>query len=173
MSQMEMMRRPVTRDLPVKLSDAEMAAVAREIGRLNAERQVMEANAKVANDQWKDRIRGVEARVADLATKAHEGQEARPTECQEEYDYRLGEVRVVRTDTGEKLEVRPMTSEERQPTLAGVSTEPKPKKGKAKLAAVPYLPPGAPVDPDGPPGAEITDPQAALDGAKTEPEDSK
>lgn len=134
MNTQENTKRTIMRDLPVQLTESELAAVAREIGRLNAERQGMEAQAKVASDQWKDRIRGVEARAADLATKAHEGQELRPTECVEEYDYRLGEVRVVRSDTGEKLETRPMTTEERQPSLPAPGMEPKSKKKKGDPA---------------------------------------
>ncbi len=174
--QTELIRKPISRDLPVKLTEGELAQVAREIGRLNADRQTMEGQAKVSADQWKDRIRGIEARAADLATKAHAGEEARSVECNEVFDYRLGEVRVERVDTGEKLETRPMTTEERQPSLPGPGMD-KPKKGKAagkpaNDTATGTAPTEAPpVDPDAPPpeGTIVHDPQRVLDAEKGAP----
>jgi len=153
-------RRAVVRQLPTALNEHEMAGLAREIGRLNRERQQMESQAKIAGDQWKDRIRGIEARVADLATKADEGTELRDIECVEVFDYRLGEVRVQRCDTGEPLETRPMTATERQPALPNtdnVVPMAATSKRKRKPATI------ADADPDAPP-PEVTDPQGVLDG---------
>lgn len=162
MSSNDEVRRAVVRQLPTALNEHEMAGLAREIGRLNRERQQMEGQAKIANDQWKDRIRGIEARVADLATKADDGTELRDVECVEVFDYRRGEVRVQRCDTGESLETRPMTPTERQPTLPNTadnvvpmtSGSPKRKRGRSTAAEA---------DPDAPP-PEITDPQGVIDG---------
>jgi len=126
--------RKVVRELPVKLTEAEMAGVAKEIGRLNRERSAMEAQAKVSASQWKDRIGGLDAQIGDLATKADIGVENRPVDCEEIHDYRLGEVRVTRIDTQDTLEVRPMTADERQPSLPapGMDKPPKAKKGADK-----------------------------------------
>lgn len=155
-TQTELVKEPrkVQREVPVKLTETELAQVAREIGRLDQERKAMEAQAKVANDQWKDRIRGVDARIADLATKAHEGQEARMVDCLEVFDYRLGEVRVHRADTEERLEVRPMTADERQPSLPAPGMEAKAKKAKKAEEPANANDAGATssADPDAPPG---------------------
>lgn len=159
----EISDRQVTRELPVKLTESEMADVARAMGRADEERRVMESHAKVENDRWKDRIKGLDARISDLASKAHLGMEARPVKCLETYDYRLGEVRVVRTDTGEALETRPMTSDERQPTLPGAEPGATSKGGRKKKPAA--NDDGAAVDPDSPP-TDVTDPQAVLDAEK-------
>lgn len=176
----ETRRRKVVRELPVLLTDTELATIARQMGAEGALRSKMEGEAKVSASQWKDRIAGVDARIADLAAKAHEGKEARPVACWEVDDYRLGEVRVERADTGEKLEVRPMRADERQPTLpvAGMDKPPslsdarekkKGKKGQFAEVPAPAPDPNTPQpadDPDSPPpeGA-VTDPQAMLDNA--------
>lgn len=183
-------RGTVTRELPVKLTQDEMVGTAREIGRLNAEKMRMEGEAKTSSSMWKDRIAGVEARISDLASRAHEEKEDRPVTCKVVHDYRLGEVRVVRADNNEALETRPMRPDERQPTLPG--TEPaggnvvpldegKRKRKKrveaeevAAADALTETPPpaegdeGEPVVHEGDEQPEIADPQTVLDAA---PED--
>lgn len=158
--------RKITRDLPVKLTQDELAGVAKDIGRLNRERVKMEGEAKASAAQWKDRISGLDAQIADLADLADSGQRALPVACEERHDYRRGEVQVVRLDTGELLESRPMTPAERQATLP--------------LEQAPATPPadagGAPVGDDAQAAAPadddtgaITDPDAVLGGDGDEP----
>lgn len=144
----------VSRDLPVKLTTEELATTAKEIGRLSRHRSDLEAQAKQAASHWKDRIAGVDAQIHDLAQRAHEGVEPRPVQCEERHDYRVGEVRVVRLDTDEVLEVRPMTGEERQPSLPIATAGEKVADAAAANSDDDSLPPGA----------EIDDPEAVLDG---------
>lgn len=161
MANEEMVPRRVTRDLPVKLSQAELAGIAKEIGRLSKHRGELEAQAKQVAAHWKDRIGGVDAQIHDLAQRADEGIENRPVECEEQKDYRVGEVRVVRLDTKETLEVRPMTSDERQPTLP-LEEPPKKKKRGAKADAE-HAEAEQPEDPEEPPPEEEQQVEAAAE----------
>lgn len=174
--QKELVPRRIKRELPVKLTESELAATAKEIGKLNRERQAMEAQAKQAASQWKDRISGLDARISDLAEKADGGVEARVVDCEEMFDYRRGEVRVVRLDTNEQLETRPMTSDERQPSLPAPGMDTKKEKEKApkkpSRADAAHANAEAPAEGgDAPPeskAATIENPQEVLDAEKAE-----
>lgn len=164
MSQQQLVHAPrrVTRTLPVKLSEHELAQAAKEMGRLRRERHVMGAQMKQVQAQWKDRIAGLDARIADLAQQADEGVEDREVPCEEIFDYRLGEVRVQRLDTHETLEVRPMTAAERQPELftgsASIPDDVDDDEGSA--GDIIYA---ADVEEPAEEEGDVTDPQAVLD----------
>lgn len=153
--------RRVTRTLPVKLSEHELAQAAKEMGRLRRERHVMGAQMKQVQAQWKDRIAGLDARIADLAQQADEGVEDREVACEEIFDYRLGEVRVQRLDTHEALEVRPMTAAERQPELFTGSVSPDVDDDEGSAGDVIYAPDLE--EPSEERDGDVTDPQSVLD----------
>lgn len=153
--------RKITRDLPVKLTQDELAGVAKDIGRLNRERVKMEGEAKASAAQWKDRISGLDAQIADLADLADSGQRALPVACEERHDYRRGEVQVVRLDTGELLEARPMTPAERQATLPLEQAPAAPAADAGGAPAGDDAQAAAPLQGEDD-GVPITDPQGVL-----------
>lgn len=136
--------------LPVKLTEHEMAAIGRKIGEAQREADEIEAKAKAASDQWNDKLRGVEARMRELAAIAYAGQEDREVECAEEHDYRLGVVRTRRSDTGEVVSERAMFSHERQGSLPLADEESTPRVHDGD-------------EPEPPASGDVTDPQVVLD----------
>jgi hypothetical protein len=62
----------------------------------------------------KGRLKDAQAKVKLMAEKIRTGSEVRLVECRLEKDYLANAVRTYRTDTGELVEERPMTAEERQ-----------------------------------------------------------
>lgn len=159
---MSVAKKGFMRDLPVALTREDLAAVAVKIGRLSKQRGEMVSQMKQIQSQWKDRIAGVDAQIHDLAQRAEEGVEPRPIECRELLDYRRGEASVVRIDTGEVLEVRPLAAEERQPSLSLTVDTPV------------FNDRGDDADDDDddddadlPPGAEIDDPEGVASGKKS------
>lgn len=65
----------------------------------------------------RERIKALELDRGKLAYIVIHGVEERPVECMTTFDYRTLSVYTVRTDTGEELDRRPMTEQERQREL--------------------------------------------------------
>jgi hypothetical protein len=72
---------------------------------------------KSAQSSMASEIKLLESNLSSLATKRRDKCEYRMVECQEVFDYRNNEVRVVRLDTSEKVRSRPMTGSEREMEL--------------------------------------------------------
>lgn len=69
---------------------------------------------------WKDKsslhraeVKEAEERMRELARDCQDKSETRTVQCQELHDKTKGEVRVIRLDTEEVIDSRPMTEEER------------------------------------------------------------
>jgi hypothetical protein len=100
----------IKRDVDVELSEVEKAAL-RESA----------CAALDTVDELADRIKTLKAGAKEARAKAKRGTETRMLECREEKDFRLGEVRVVRSDTGQIVETRAMTGDERQVKINGAA----------------------------------------------------
>jgi hypothetical protein len=184
-NQQQLVKAPkrIKRELPIALTDQEFVEYGQQIGKLRADEKALIGQAKVAVQEWKDRIGSVKSRMNDLADRLHEGKASKIVDCEERYDYRLQQVDVVVVqpglkETGKVLETRPMTPEERQPNLPIVEESetkdaelPKPKRGRRGKKDVPAATAAEPepveledgdgaepsandVDPDGPPPDE-------------------
>jgi hypothetical protein len=79
-----------------------------------AEKQSQEAALKTATSQIKGQIAAQEQRISLAAGLIRDGHEIRATECRKTYDWLDGTVHTVRLDTCETVELRQMTTEERQ-----------------------------------------------------------
>lgn len=66
---------------------------------------------------FKSRLERCEAEQNRLSVLLNNGYELRDVECEVISDFKSGQISVVRLDTGEEVEVRPMTEEERQRDL--------------------------------------------------------
>jgi hypothetical protein len=76
-------------------------------------------------DQLKQVKKDFESRIADhegnmkrCAERLRSGYEFRPVECEKVLDFKLGNAIITRTDTGEIVEERPLTDDERQDSLS-------------------------------------------------------
>lgn len=107
--------------LPCLLTEADLALIARETGKLRSERREIENKARMSKEHWKAKLDGVDAHLDELGEKAEKGTESREVKCREDFLYETGTVRVTRLDTGEVIRERAMSAAERQPNLPGVS----------------------------------------------------
>lgn len=84
----------------------------------------LEAEAKLAAQEARGKLKEKKKEIEDLRKMLHAGKEERPVRCQEEADVRRNVFRTVRLDTGELVGERVMTPDEiaefRQPKLFAV-----------------------------------------------------
>jgi hypothetical protein len=107
----------ITRTLPCKLSEKEMAKLAEDLEANMSKIESIEAQKKTADDGFKKDISMLEEVTTVLRNRIKTKAEEREVKCEEETDYRMGEVRVKRLDTGEIFQKRTMTKDEVQMPL--------------------------------------------------------
>jgi hypothetical protein len=120
----------VIRQFRFKLSDSEIQAKGKAILQRQRDRQRMiEDHGQVVAEVRRE-LKAVDDAIARMADEYEGGFEDRPIECREKVDLKRGVVSLVRQDTGEVVETRPMTLEERQEVLP--LEEPKAEAQKAE-----------------------------------------
>lgn len=124
----------IVRSLKVELTGDERRAKGEELARRMEEYDAVEASAKVASKAAKEKLEGIRERSKGLAREVREGAEMRPTDCHEVADYRNNVVHLIRDDTGEMVEERPMRLEERQASLPTIG-DAKKKRSEADAGA--------------------------------------
>ncbi len=107
----------VKRTLLYKLTTSELKVVAEEMAAQVEALDVVEAEKKEANEQFKEKIDRHKRLIKEAAHKINTGQEQRLIDCQVEKEHIQNVVRVYRLDTNELVEERTMTQEERQQFL--------------------------------------------------------
>lgn len=107
----------VTRTLPVKLDSFEIDELATRMAQAWREAREKEDELKEHKNKVKAEIGELYAEHDHLAAVVRERQEDREVECLDQYDYVLGMIITVRKDTGEKVDERRMSEEERQTNL--------------------------------------------------------
>jgi hypothetical protein len=107
-------KKTVTRTLPCKLSEKELAKMGPELAANMDKIEAIEAAKKTADDGFKKDIGMLEEVSTKLRGMLRSGAEEREVKCEEVTDYRAGEVRVTRLDTGETFQKRTMTKDEVQ-----------------------------------------------------------
>lgn len=107
----------VKRTLLYKFSLGELKIVAEEMAAQVEALDVVEAEKKEANDQFKDKIDRHKRLIKEAAHKINTGQEQRLIDCKVEKDHVQNVARVYRLDTYELVEERVMTKEEMQLSL--------------------------------------------------------
>lgn len=120
-----------TRNLPVKLTEEEVAAKSQALAGAIKEKE--ETQYRLANVQTaiKGEIKVLDLVIARLASNVSDKVEYRDVEVYEERDNKALVMKEIRFDTHEVIGTRPMSESERQlvmfpqaPPLAAVSTEP-------------------------------------------------
>ncbi len=103
--------------LPVKLTEAEIIAKARELAAGIKNFAVTREEAKDSAKDFREQKESIMASNEKLAEIIADGYEKRPVEIERVPDFERGITRVVRTDTGELLSEVKMSEADRQPTL--------------------------------------------------------
>ena len=104
----------VTRLLLCKLSDKELAKAGVDLDANMSKIEGKEAEKKAAVDAIKADVELLEGITIKLRSILKSGGEEREVQCEETTDYRMGEVRVKRLDTGEVFQKRTMAQHEYQ-----------------------------------------------------------
>lgn len=100
--------------LPVPLTDRERLELGQNIARVYNSIGEEKDQAKADAEAHKASITEMEKGLGLDARTLRIGSVERMVKCQVIKDYRHGSVRIVRLDTGNTVDARPMTSEERQ-----------------------------------------------------------
>ena len=107
----------ITRTLPVLLTAEEMLDRGARAAHLDRREEEITAAANAAKSDYKHQLEAVVAERRLLQERIRSKQEHRDVSCEERHVYRTGKVVVVRCDTGEQIDERPMTDAERQTEL--------------------------------------------------------
>lgn len=108
-----------TRWLKYEFSDGEKILLAGEIARKHIEAGHLEKKKQEITKRFAAEIAAADSVLGELSSKINDGHEYRDVECEKVLDYSTGTVTVVRKDTAEVVEERPMQDEEKQPELPG------------------------------------------------------
>lgn len=96
------------------LTDDEIRDRSHKAAHILGDRDNLEAQLKEYVGGEKSRIKRMDGEHRRLSAEVRERVTEREVKCERRYNYRLGTVTDVRLDTGESLNERPMSAEERQ-----------------------------------------------------------
>lgn len=117
---------PFERDLPVKLTDAELLQRGTRAAQIMADIQRKNASLDAVKTTVKAQIKELAAEAERIQSEVLQREAVKTVRCERRFVYRTGMVQEVRLDTFEVIDERSMNERERQPNLPGVSDEPKP-----------------------------------------------
>lgn len=106
--------RKEVRCLPCPLTEEEQRLRGIELANHNAEYADTEAEKKQVTKDYGDKLKRINERIHELKDAVQTRVEVRDIECDVSIDRYLGKVTITRADTGEIVEVRPMTPGEAQ-----------------------------------------------------------
>lgn len=106
-----------TKDLICALKPEEVAAYADDLAQLIDREVSTEAEFDGVKKTWKNKIEEIKREIMATSTKVREHKELRLTTCVREIDFGEGEVREIRSDTGEVINTRPISDPEKQKEL--------------------------------------------------------
>jgi hypothetical protein len=107
----------LTKQLHVRLTEEEVKAKGEELARTVAEKSKLDHEKKKIVGDYNGQIKTLENKIFTLATVVETGKELRDVPVKKELDAKRNICRIIRTDTFELVETRPMTPEERQTEL--------------------------------------------------------
>ena len=116
--------------LPVKLNDDDLLARGRQLVENMRKTAASEEAREVENKKRKSEIELLEEVTARISSTISSGSEEREVECELRKDYVHGSVTTVRSDTGEVVDERTMSADERQDVMAFAQPSREPAKGK-------------------------------------------
>jgi hypothetical protein len=119
-----------TRALKVDLTEEEFRERSIHLARTLDKVEDLETEKKSVADRYKSRISELLSGLSSYRAAIRDGWEMRDVECDEMMDYENGIVKIVRTDTLEVVDERPITDAERQLYLEGTEKEEPPEDGR-------------------------------------------
>jgi hypothetical protein len=112
-----MTKKKITRELPVKLNDTQLAIKRDELANAVTDRTQLENDLKNYAAGERKKIKDVKAKAKELAGQILAEVESVEIDCVEEHVFEQNKVIVRRLDTKEIVETRAMTADERQEPL--------------------------------------------------------
>lgn len=106
-----------TRELPCRMSERQRQRRALELAAVTCQLGDVQRERKEALARFREQAHELRERVQELAWWVDCGHEPREVECQLVRDLAAGQLRVVRRDTGEIVEERPLTAADLQDSL--------------------------------------------------------
>jgi hypothetical protein len=103
--------------LPCPLTDDEKIARSLMLAEALDRRNQLDLERKDTMAEFKDREAKLDSEIGRLGTIVRGGKELRQVECEDQHNYKNGTADRVRLDTGEVVQTRPLTEEERQQEL--------------------------------------------------------
>jgi hypothetical protein len=110
-------KKKITRLLPVRLTAKEAEERAQSLAATKLEIDRLSVECKVVNANFKDQLKGLGEQLRRLANVVKAGEEQRDVACEVTLDFTEGNYYVLRLDTGEFMDTRPLTEGERQLNL--------------------------------------------------------
>lgn len=107
-----------TRSLPVRMTDVELGRKGQELADAEIRLARLEEKKRESAADFRHAVAKVKEEIAELASVVESGEERREVEVYEQADEISEMVILRREDTGEEVERRPMTMEDRQATIA-------------------------------------------------------
>jgi hypothetical protein len=106
------------RRLRCELTDKELKSKGSALALKVTEYRAKKLAAKNAASSVRSELKEIDAEIQTLTRDVQDGSEERPVEVVEVHDVRRGQVSFERKDTGEEINCRAMTSEEREAASA-------------------------------------------------------
>lgn len=131
-TQEERFSRDVYRNLKAFFTEKEKVSLAEGFAAEHSRKVHIENDFDSVKKQYQTDLKRAEAEISSIAERLNTGWEMRRVECVETKDWRTGTITLVRKDTGEIVEERAMTGEERQAELALKDKESCPTENKAE-----------------------------------------
>lgn len=119
----------IERELPVRLTDKLKEERLDELPPLINERTALETELAAFTTEKRKRLREIKKSEKEIAAAVDGGVELRMVWCEERMIFSTNTIEVIRLDTKEVVERRPMTIDERQ---TAIDVDPKAKKTRVK-----------------------------------------
>ncbi len=113
----DVVEEPCKKYLKYTFTEDEIKELGRSLAKVFSDHSEAEGRLKSVSTQIKAEITSLEGIMTMVSEKIRSGYEHRNIDCKKEFDYRLGSVTIIRLDTGEVVEERPMDAEETQKKL--------------------------------------------------------
>ena len=172
------MGRTVMRRVQVELSTAEVAKKAGHLADVLTKADEVTEAKKAKSKEFSGVLDSLDAGARLLRAQISEKREVRQVECWYQKDYRQGIVRFYRAGTGDLVETRGMTDEERQQSLTDDSDFISTSEADEELSRIMDAFKAPPADPKSPQDPSITEAKSTLQSifgeqAVIEPEDER
>lgn len=104
----------INRELPCKLTEAELAELSKQMASILLETIKLAAELKEIKDDYKTRLDALDTELYRIGNIANNGVEDRQVECTEVYQFAEGVVNVYRNDDSTFVDTRIMNEKEKQ-----------------------------------------------------------